>query len=152
MSFKERNTRMPKQHAFRHLSKLSKFYFEGPRVSRWASKILLLFLAYCYHYLKIYKSPLSLCFSYVKSMICDSQQWNTNGSSKSRIADLFLITKCKNFLGKTLNMMSFLKCQGFYLNQCHKTDSLFSLQIAIHKSSLSLLSISKSASFLHLNV
>ena len=64
----------------------------------------------------------------------------------------FLITKCKNPLLKTFNMMSFLKCQSFYLKQCHKVDSLYSLQIVIQKGSLSLLSISESASFSHLNM
>lgn len=49
-------------------------------------------------------------------------------------------------------MMSFLKCQSFYLKQCYKTDSLFNLQIATQNGSLSLFSISESASFSHLNI
>lgn len=76
-------------------------------------------------------------------------------TQKTLIAHFFLITKCNNSLVKTLNMMSFLKCQTFYLKHCHKVDSLLSLQIATQNGSsvsLSLFSISESASSSHLDI
>lgn len=90
-------------------------------------------------------------FSYVKSMICDSQQWNTNGCSKNTNCPFFfLITKCNNSFMKTLTMMSFLKCQTSYWKHCHKIDRLFGLQIAAQKGFLNLCRISGNAYFSHL--